>query len=115
MGSRSSNGCITGSNYGIVYNCFTLSQVQIEEGTGMNMVGLAVGYNSGRVRNVLSVGDIYKYGFEDYKQTDLEPFTLYGGTVGYGAGIVQDTYILSERDETYGKDGNAVYKTAEPI
>lgn len=115
MGSRSSNGCITGSNSGTVYNCFTLSQVQIEEGTSMNTVGLAVGYNSGRVRNVLSVGDIYKYGFEDYKQTDLEPFTLYGGTVGYGAGIVQDTYILSERDETYGKDGNAVYKTAEPI
>ena len=52
---------------------------------------------------MLSVGDIYKYGFEDYKQTDLEPFTLYGGTVGYGAGIVQDTYILSERGETYGK------------
>ncbi len=115
-GSRTNVGGIVGTNAGLVYNCFTLNQIQIEKGTNMHTVGLAVGYNSGRVQNVLSVGDIFVYEYDEYKtQTTPEPLLDYGGTVGYGGGTIKDVYLLSEGNYTYGKNGGAAYKKAKAI
>ena len=115
-GSRGYVGGLVGSNNGQVYNCFTLNQVQIEKGTSMNSVGLAVGNSWGRVRNVLSVGDVYMYEYDDdKKQTTPQPLLDYGGTVGYGGGTLKDIYLLSEGNFAYGQNGGSAYKSAELI
>ena len=118
-GSRRFVGGIVGNNSGgIVYNCFTLNQIQVEQGNNMDRIGLAVGENNNnsRVRNVLSVGDIYRYHYEDFKQTTPEALTDYGGTVGYvSSGVTQNIYLLSELGKTYGTNGASNYTTAEAI
>ncbi|MCC8059876.1 MAG: hypothetical protein LIO81_03405 [Clostridiales bacterium] len=101
-GTRSSTGAIAGSNgdTGLIYNAFTLVDVVHEESSSAaSSVALAVGSNSGRVRNVYSSGDRYSYTYDDNGDEVRTSYTGYSSVIG--GGTMTNIYHYSELGETY--------------